>query len=291
MNIIIIIIIFLVISIIIKKLIEYINNSKIENFKDKYKIEVDSYDKQYVDICNIIENDKKCIKSDINEINKFIEKEGIKNIIDLGCGTGHYTNGFIENGYKVIGVDKSRNMLEKATIENPRCDFIRGDITNEKLFEKETLFNIFIGKNVLNLNSHSEIIEIIKNISKWIKKGGNIIVNIYDENNLKKVFPREYSQFFINKNKKKDGIENVSFTYFKNFRYDTWLNKNKKNNYNWFEKVVLKNGDHRIKKQQLTILPKTTLINLFIQNNFIIKKVIKNKLKYIKNNLLIFEKN
>ena len=35
-----------------------------ENFEDKYNIEIDNYDKQYVDICNIIENDKTMINND-----------------------------------------------------------------------------------------------------------------------------------------------------------------------------------------------------------------------------------
>jgi len=290
MNILIICLICLILIILLKQRNNFENYLLFENFKDKYNIENDNYDKQYVDICNIIENDKKCIKNDIKNINKYLKNDIPKKIVDLGCGTGHYTNGFLETGYEVIGVDKSRNMLEKATIENPRCDFIRGDIKNNNLFENNTLYNIFIGKNVLNLNTYSDIVEIIKNVSKWIIKGGNIIVNMYDENNMNKIFPREYSQYFKNKNKKNDGINDVTFTHFKKFRYDTWIKNISKNKYDLFEKIVLENGDNRIKKQELTILPKTKLIDLFIQNNFIIKNVIKNRYKYIKNNLLIFQK-
>lgn len=55
--------------------------------------------------------------------NDFVEQPSIKStisnlkgksILDLGCGTGHFSSYCIENGAsKVIGVDISRNMIEQ----------------------------------------------------------------------------------------------------------------------------------------------------------------------------------
>ena len=269
------------------KIVNYRNKIVYEKFIDKYNIESDDYDKQYVDICNIIENDKNKIENDVNEILKKING---KKIYVFGCGTGHYTSQFLKNNYSVIGIDKSRNMLEKASIENSKCEFIRGNIKKKTLFKDNELNNIFIGKNVINLNSHSDIIDIIRNIGKWIKKDGNVIVNVYNENKLDKIYPRQYSQSFVNNNSHKDGIKNVTFTYFKKFRYDTWMKKISKNKYDWFEKIVLENNKYRITKKNLTILPKKDIINLFINNNFIVKNIIKNRNSYLQNELIIFHK-
>lgn len=50
-----------------------------------------------------------------------------KSILDLGCGTGHFSSYCIENGAsKVIGVDISRNMIEQAKKDNnhEKIDYI-----------------------------------------------------------------------------------------------------------------------------------------------------------------------
>ena len=187
-----VIVILVVLIIIFTKIAEKNNMNYYEHFKDKYNIESDNYDKQYVDICNIVENDKVQLKSDTEKIVKALGKHVIKDMVDLGCGTGHFTNSFRDHGFNIVGVDKSRNMLEKATIENSKCEFIRGDIVNTDLFKKDSIENIFIGNNVLNLNSHAEIVEIVRNIGKWTNKGGNVIHTRMIKN-INKIFPREYS--------------------------------------------------------------------------------------------------
>jgi len=59
-------------------------------------------------------------------------------ILDLGCGTGRYEQAFTKLGYKIKGVDISREMLEEA-LRNTRAleeDLIHGDIRNIRLNEK-----------------------------------------------------------------------------------------------------------------------------------------------------------
>lgn len=42
------------------------------------------------------------------------EKSRIKNILELGCGTGNLTQKLLEQGFEVVGIDKSYEMLEIA---------------------------------------------------------------------------------------------------------------------------------------------------------------------------------
>lgn len=50
-------------------------------------------------------------------------------ILDLGCGTGHLTKQIAETGAKVIGLDKSNQMLQKAKFDYPELQFVQGDAT------------------------------------------------------------------------------------------------------------------------------------------------------------------
>ena len=60
------------------------------------------------------------------------EKKNIKNILELGCGTGNITQKLLENGYEVVGIDKSFEMLqiakEKAELFKEKAIFIQQDV-------------------------------------------------------------------------------------------------------------------------------------------------------------------
>ena len=99
-----VILICIIVIVILTRIGNYNSYMMFEHFKDKYNIETDNYDKQYVDICNIIENDKNMINNDVKNIIKNLGDNVPKKIIDMGCGIGYYTNSFLENGYNVIEV-------------------------------------------------------------------------------------------------------------------------------------------------------------------------------------------
>lgn len=48
-------------------------------------------------------------------------------ILDLGCGTGHLTAEIASSGADVVGLDRSRGMLETARAEYPDLPFVRAD--------------------------------------------------------------------------------------------------------------------------------------------------------------------
>ena len=49
-----------------------------------------------------------------------------RSILEVGCGTGHFTRWFGEQGLQVVGLDLSRPMLEEAKrLKSPAC--LRGD--------------------------------------------------------------------------------------------------------------------------------------------------------------------
>ena len=94
---------------------------------NKEKIVQDGYNKigsSYLDIRLRINN--------IEEINKLIDLLPQKGrILDAGCGTGLPAAKYlIENGFDVIGVDFSDEMLKLAKRNVPKADFIKQNITD-----------------------------------------------------------------------------------------------------------------------------------------------------------------
>lgn len=53
--------------------------------------------------------------------------------LDVGCGTGNYTNELQKNGFEFIGIDPSKRMLEKAKLKNSEVDWRIGSAENTGL--------------------------------------------------------------------------------------------------------------------------------------------------------------
>lgn len=47
--------------------------------------------------------------------------------LDVGCGSGNYTELIFEKGFNICGVDISEEMLEKARRKNSQIKWILGD--------------------------------------------------------------------------------------------------------------------------------------------------------------------
>ncbi len=53
---------------------------------------------------------------------------GSKKLLEVGCGTGHWSQYFSKHGFEVTGIDVSEKMLKIARHKNiPRCHFYLGD--------------------------------------------------------------------------------------------------------------------------------------------------------------------
>lgn len=52
------------------------------------------------------------------------------NYLDIGCGTGNYTNEFQKKGYQFIGIDPSKQMLEIAKLRNNKIEWKLGSAEN-----------------------------------------------------------------------------------------------------------------------------------------------------------------
>ena len=136
------------------------------------------FDKDYSKIYDFLYTNKDYTK-ETNLIKKILKKylPNSKSLLDLGCGTGLYSNLITKLNFNVVGVDRSSNMLSIANRKykkNKKLSFIKSSIENIKLNKKfdiiSALFHIlsyqrseneidkFFSKSYLHLNKNGILI-------------------------------------------------------------------------------------------------------------------------------------
>lgn len=92
--------------------------------------------------------------------------------LDIGCGTGNYTNELQKNGFEFIGIDPSKRMLEKAKLKNKEIDWKIGSAENLGL--PENFVNGIIGSLTIH---HWADLEIgFSELRKALKPNGRIVI-------------------------------------------------------------------------------------------------------------------
>lgn len=115
----------------------------------------------------------------------------VKQVIDLGCGTGEISVRLAKAGFEVTGVDYSSDMLayaeRKATKEYTNIDLIQQDLRElEGLKEMDAAVCYC---DVMNyLTSESDLKNVVKRIADSLKPGGVFIFDVHSmqqvENNF-----------------------------------------------------------------------------------------------------------
>ena len=113
----------------------------------------------------------------IDEIEKNIISEllpavsGIS-MLELGCGSGHWTQFFVEKGFKVTGVDISEAMLDIAKQKNIDAQFMLADCANLPFANNSFCFIA----TITMLEFVNDIDKVIKEIYRVLKKGGYLVI-------------------------------------------------------------------------------------------------------------------
>lgn len=90
--------------------------------------------------------------------------------VDLGCGNGAITQKLSEKGYKTLGIDSSKEMIEKAKALHPSLNFQLDNAYEFRLKEKADV--IFSNAVFHWIDNHDKLVE---NISANLKTGGELI--------------------------------------------------------------------------------------------------------------------
>ena len=111
--------------------------------------------------------------------------------MDVGCGTGNHVNLLNEKSYQVIGIDKSKSMIEKANTNYPKCEFIKGDILKGDVLDYNSFTHIMcLGRTIYLMQDKDKFFE---NCHSLLMDNGLLIVNLVNKD--------KFSPYVINDNK------------------------------------------------------------------------------------------
>lgn len=110
-------------------------------------------------------------------LKKMLPKFNDKNVLDIGCGFGWHCRYSSENGAKyVLGIDISKNMINRAEETTHQNNIEYKCIAMEDLDVKDKLFDLVISSLALHYVKDFEII--CKKVYNILEKNGDFIFSV-----------------------------------------------------------------------------------------------------------------
>jgi len=108
-------------------------------------------------------------------------------IIEIGSKTGNYVGTMKSNGYNIVGLDKSKAMVEYASKKYPDCKFIHGDPLEFMNFSSEYATAILL----LDFSIYyiSDRRTLFYNCYHWLKPGGYLVLHLVNRHMFDPVAP------------------------------------------------------------------------------------------------------
>lgn len=114
-----------------------------------------------------------------DEIEKILEKNIIRNAIDIGCGGGRYSKYLASKNIKTLAIDKNTEMFKYCKEENNK-NIIYKYGRMSKIEEKDEEFDLAISIGVIhNATSVNEYKQSFKEIYRVLKSKGYSIISIF----------------------------------------------------------------------------------------------------------------
>jgi SAM-dependent methyltransferase len=108
--------------------------------------------------------------------------QAVKSVLDLGCGTGSHAIPLARRGYRVVGVDRSPQMLSAARAKAARLaeapDFREGNVTSMRLGEKfDAVVMMFavLGYQVEAADLRATLVT----VREHLKEGGIFVADVW----------------------------------------------------------------------------------------------------------------
>ena len=97
--------------------------------------------------------------------------------LDIACGTGKITGILLKQGFEVIGIDRSKEMLKIARKNFPKAKFVKANMRNFKLEERGVLAVSFYDS--LNyLLTKNDLLKTFRAISHNLEKGAIFLFDL-----------------------------------------------------------------------------------------------------------------
>ncbi len=101
------------------------------------------------------------------------------NLMEIGCGSGRDAAFMLKNGYHVLGIDASKNMIYEAKKLHPELkEILKVSIVPEDLDFKESYFDGIYSIATLMHLKESDIDKTLAKIYKFLKNKGRLLFSV-----------------------------------------------------------------------------------------------------------------
>lgn len=162
-------------------------------------------------------------------LNKFlfqlIKKYKKKTILDVGCGSGLHSLYFAKKGFKVTGIDFSREMIKQAKIncKSYNVKLVLGDINKTKFYKKFDV--LWVCSSLHNMNK-KDLIKTLKILYSLLESRGILAITMR-KGSFQGIKIRNKIERFYRYSTPKE-IKSLLMKYPLKYEYTTnatWLNK------------------------------------------------------------------
>ncbi|EHL14869.1 hypothetical protein HMPREF9630_00912 [Peptoanaerobacter stomatis] len=194
------------------------------------------------------------------------EKKNIKNILELGCGTGNLTKKFLSDGYEVVGIDKSFEMLEiakqKTSEYGDKIILIQQDVCDID-FDIYEIDMILSANDLINyITNEYDLQNLFDFCYEHLRKDGLFIFDISSEYKISNILSNntffeeddEYCMVWQNVYDKEDGIIDMYIDIFRENEqglYERFQEEHQQRAYaeKEIDNILKKSGFKNIKKE------------------------------------------
>ncbi len=138
-------------------------NMNVFNYEDVAK----KYDKYYTTV-----RGQRIDQIEKDLINELIKNVPEKSMLELGCGTGHWTEFFVSKGFEVTAIDVSLEMLKIAKNKQIKAQFLSADA--EKLPFMDGSFSVIASVTMLEFVKNIDMV--FDEIYRVLKPNGWLII-------------------------------------------------------------------------------------------------------------------
>lgn len=134
-------------------------------------------------------------------LGNIFRKNNVETIVDLGCGTGNFYIPFAKQGFDLLGIDISPEMLDiakrKISVNNLRPNLRLSDIRNTITGSFDASICLY---NVIGDLNYHDFSVVIKNMTNMVKNSGIICFDVINFDNVKN-FEFDNKYFIENESK------------------------------------------------------------------------------------------
>lgn len=121
-----------------------------------------------------------------------------RSVLDLGCGTGEHCRFLVDEGFQVVGLDRSESMIGQAEEKPLRAElrFILGEIQELKQKVKDTFgAAICLGNTLVHLVGEEDLKRSFAGLIRVLKDGGIFLFQIL---NYERIFEKNVRYLPLN---------------------------------------------------------------------------------------------